>query len=47
MDQTGSEANSWAELVRSVDHGRKNLPWDAAKAEPVVRASMYEVTLKS
>ena len=43
MDETAN-ANSWAEYVRTVDHGRKNLPWDVTKAEPVVRASMYEVT---
>ena len=42
MDETAN-ANSWAEYVRTVDHGRKNLPWDVTKAEPVVRASMYEV----
>ncbi len=43
----GQEVNSWAELVRSVDHSRKNLPWDPTKTEPVQRASMYEVSLSA
>jgi hypothetical protein len=36
-------ASSWADMVRTIDHQRKNLPWDAQKQEPVQRFSTWEV----
>ncbi|KAJ1434504.1 hypothetical protein B484DRAFT_393951 [Ochromonadaceae sp. CCMP2298] len=35
-------ASSWADMVRTIDHQRKNLPWDAQKQEPVQRFSTWE-----
>lgn len=44
MATATTEASSWSEYVRSVDHDRKNLPWDAKAVAPVERNSMYHVS---
>jgi hypothetical protein len=43
MADSRPESRSWAELVQTIDHERKNLPWDPTKTQPVQRVGMYEV----
>jgi len=33
---------SWGEMIRSIEHDKKNLPWDPSKTNPVERVSIYE-----
>jgi hypothetical protein len=41
---SSKEPNSWVDLVRSIDHDRKHLPWDPSTTSPVERVSLYQVS---
>lgn len=41
---TEAEPQSWADMVRSIDKERKQLPWDPATTQPVQRVSNYVVS---
>lgn len=43
----GNEPQSWADMVRSIDKERKQLPWDPATTQPVQRVSNYVVRVAS